>query len=54
MFRRGDSLCGIGIFKNKEAEELLMLLENQPGKLTDFQTCYLGLAREGEKLIKNH
>ncbi|KFM95180.1 hypothetical protein D0U04_30035 [Bacillus clarus] len=38
--------------KNKEAEELLMHLANRTGELTDFQTLYLGLAREDKKLIK--
>ncbi|KEK24737.1 AimR family lysis-lysogeny pheromone receptor [Bacillus gaemokensis] len=38
--------------KNKEAEELLIHLENKMGELTDFQTLYLGLAREDKNLIK--
>ncbi|MEK4893930.1 AimR family lysis-lysogeny pheromone receptor [Bacillus sp. FSL M7-0996] len=38
--------------KKKEAEELLMYLEKQTGELTDFQTLYLGLAKEDKNLIK--
>ncbi|PJZ20689.1 AimR family lysis-lysogeny pheromone receptor (plasmid) [Bacillus tropicus] len=38
--------------RHEEAEQLLMQIENENGKLTSFETFYLGIARNDRELLK--